>query len=92
MGGGAQKWEYFAGGGIRCQGSLQQTLLRASSPHGASKPAGSYLIQNVHGDGCGETAEGPSRWLDYFYVFCHKIGGSARGRLSSCGKFVVKQE
>lgn len=35
----------------RCQGSLQQTLLRVSSPHGASKPAGSYLVRNVRGDG-----------------------------------------
>lgn len=33
----------------RCQGSLQQTLLPASSPRGASKPAGSYLVQKADG-------------------------------------------
>lgn len=56
MGGGAQKWEYFAGGGIQLRwrdvrGSLQQTLLRVSSPRGVSKPAGSCLVRNVRGDG-----------------------------------------
>lgn len=45
--------------------------LCVSSPHSANKPAGSYFILHVHGDG-GERAEGRGRWLDYFYIFVTK--------------------
>lgn len=45
--------------------------LCVSSSHSANKPAGSYFILHVHGDG-GERAEGCGRWLDYFCIFATK--------------------
>lgn len=44
-------WKWHSALLERSQGSLQQTLLPMSSPRGASKPAGSYLVQKADGDG-----------------------------------------